>query len=116
MVGKNILLRLLINLVLAFLLGSFLMAVLILLFHQDKTEYEDGIPGFLAVISVGLFWNLILTISSLTIFLNLKKRIRENKFLSGLTFFFLPVLVSIFIETIGIKLQIKTFETVKRIK
>ncbi len=97
MLSKIILKRLLINLVLAFLLGSLLMVVSTSLFHKDKTGSTEGNSGLIDIILTGVVWNFVLTISSLTVLLNLDKRIRQNKFLSSLTFLFLPVLVSIFV-------------------
>ena len=48
-----------------------------------------------------IFWMLILTISALTVYLNLVDRIKNSVLLCFLSFFFMPFLISILASSFG---------------
>ena len=59
--------------------------------HNQSLESKQG--DFIEAIA-GVFWTLVLTICSLTVYFNLIERIRNKPILCFLSFFFLPVLVT----------------------
>lgn len=79
------------NLLLTFLFGSCLMFISILVFYSKEAGSLEGNSGITIFILAGIFWTLVLTLSSVTVFLNLNDQVRQSKLFSFLTFFFLPL-------------------------
>jgi len=94
MLKKQIAKRLILNLLLTFLFSSFFTFIAISLLYEDKTGSIEGNSGLIIIVLAGTLWNLILTLSSLTVLFNLDEKVRHNKLLCILTFFFLPILVT----------------------
>lgn len=82
------------NLLLTFLLGNFLTFINILIFYSKEAGSLEGNSGITIFMLAGIFWTLVLTFSSVTVFLNLNDQVRQNKLFTFLTFFFLPSTVA----------------------
>ena len=83
------------NLLKTFLISSFLVFAFYLAQQTSQTETFEGKQGDFIEALAGIFWILCLTISALTIYLNLIKPIRENKIFCLLSFLALPVMVTL---------------------
>ena len=59
--------------------------------HSQSLESKQG--GFIEALA-GIFWTLVLTICTLTVYFNLIEKVRNRPIFSFLSFFFLPILVS----------------------
>ena len=68
----------------------------------NKSSLEGRQADFIQAIA-GIFWILVLTISSLPIYFNLKSIVRQKRILSFISFFFLPILVTIIFWLTGDK-------------
>jgi len=73
-----------------------------ILSSRDKSSLEGRQADFIQAIA-GIFWILVLTISSLPIYFNLKSIVRQKRILSFISFFFLPILVTIIFWLTGDK-------------
>jgi len=73
-----------------------------ILSSRDKSGLEGRQADFIQAIA-GIFWILVLTISSLPIYFNLKSIVRQKRILSFISFFFLPILVTIIFWLTGDK-------------
>jgi cobalamin synthase len=62
-------------------------------FEQKQGDFIESMAG--------IFWILVLTISALTVYLNLINRIRAIPIFSFLSFFFMPLFVSILVWSFG---------------
>jgi hypothetical protein len=82
------------GLLFTFLISSVLTFFAIQIYHSKDAGSLEGNQGIFIMILASIFWNLILTISSLTIFLNLYDSIRHKLWISILTYFLLPILVT----------------------
>jgi cytochrome bd-type quinol oxidase subunit 2 len=71
-----------------------------IIYSRQYQSFESKQGNFIETIG-GVFWTLVLTICSLTIFLNLNEKVRNRPILCILSFFFLPTLVTFIIWTIG---------------
>jgi len=91
---KQIAKRLRKNLLLTFLVGSCLTFISILVFYSKEIGSLEGNSGITIFILAGIFWTLVLTLSSITVFFNLNDQVRHSKLLCFLTFFFLPLAVA----------------------
>ncbi len=60
---------------------------------RDANSLEGRQATFLQAVA-GVVWIVILTISALTVYLNLIKKVRQHQVVSFLTFFFAPVLLT----------------------
>jgi len=66
--------------------------------HSQSLESKQG--NFIEAIA-GVFWTLVLTICTLTIYFNLFSRVRNRPILCFLSFFFLPILVTFIFWSTG---------------
>ena len=90
------------------LLKTFLISSLLTFFayqiinarHSQSLESKQG--DFIDAIA-GVFWTLVLTICTLTIYFNLIDRVRDRPMLCFLSFFFLPLLVTFIFWSTGDK-------------
>jgi len=81
-------------LLLTFLVSSFLTFLAIQIYYSKEAGSLEGNQGIFIMVLAGIFWTLILTLSSLTVFFNINDKVRHNKFYSALTFFFSPFLLT----------------------
>lgn len=66
--------------------------------YNYTLEQKQG--NFIEAIA-GVFWTLVLTLSTITVYLNLIKPIRRTPILCFLSFFLLPLLITIFFWYLG---------------
>jgi hypothetical protein len=83
------------NLFLTFIISSFLSFLAIEIMYSKETSSLEGNAGVAILIISSVFWLLMLTISSLTIFLNLSNNVRKNGLYISLSFFVLPLLLTL---------------------
>lgn len=81
------------NLFLTFLISSVLTFLGLNTFDADTRGSLEGNQVVFITIVVSICWMLILTLGSLTVYLNLYATIRSNHVYCMLTFFLLPVLL-----------------------
>lgn len=73
-----------------------------ILSSRDTSSLEGKQADFIEAIA-GIFWILVLTVSSATVYLNLRDRVRRKIILSFISFFLLPILLTILFRTLGHK-------------
>lgn len=83
------------NLFLTFIISSVLTFLAIRIYYSKEAGSLEGNQGIFIMILASLFWILILSILSLTVFLNLHDKVRKNLLLSILTFYLLPLIATI---------------------
>jgi hypothetical protein len=83
------------NLLLTFCISAVLTFFAIQIFYAKEAGSLEGNSGIFILTLASIFWVLVLTISSLTVFLNHYEKIRDNKINSILSFFLLPILLPI---------------------
>lgn len=82
------------NLLNTFLISGLFTIIGCQILQSNNTRSLEGNQGdFLETIGA-VFWTLLLTISALTIYLNLIKEVRKTTVLSFLAFFFLPIVLT----------------------
>ena len=94
MIKKVIAKRLGINLLLTFVFSSFLTFLSIQIYYSKEAGSLEGNQGITIMTLAGIFWTFVLTLCSLTVFFNLNDKVRQNKFISSLTFFLVPILIA----------------------
>ena len=82
-------------------MSSFLTFLAIQIFYSKESGSLEGNQGIFIMILAVLIWTLILTLSSLTVFLNLYDKVRHSKLYCTLTFFFIPLLVTTVVYVTG---------------
>jgi hypothetical protein len=60
--------------------------------YHPNTSGTEGRAAIFIMITGSVFWNLLLSMTALTTFLNLKASIRQRAYLRASSFFVLPVL------------------------
>ena len=81
------------NLIFTFLISTLLTRLLLeIIYHPSTSGAEGGTVTFIMTVG-SFFWNLLLTITALTTFLNLKTHIRQNFAYRACSFFLLPALL-----------------------
>lgn len=82
------------NLLNTFLISGLFTIISCQIIQSNNTKSLEGNQGdFLETIGA-VFWTLFLTISALTIYLNLIKEVRKTTVLNFLAFFFLPLVLT----------------------
>lgn len=80
---------------LTFIISSVISSLAIRLYYSKEAGSLEGNQGIFIMILASFFWILILSISSLSIFLNLNDKVRNNLLLSILTFYLLPIIATV---------------------
>ena len=94
---KLIIRQLLKNLLLTFVVSFVLTTISILLFYNKQMGSLEGNSGVTLFIIGGFVLSLTMTILSTTVFLNIYERFRSDKLRCFLTFFLLPILLTLII-------------------
>lgn len=79
------------NLFLTFLISSVLTFLGVNVFYADTKGSLEGNQVVFIIVIASICWTLILTLCSLTVYLNLYASIRGSRIYSMLTFFLLPL-------------------------
>ena len=87
------------NWLLTFCMSCGLMILTVLIIFSENTGSIEGNSGIIILMIACIVWCFILSVSSLTIFLNLYTSVSSKLWLSILSFFLLPGLVSVAIYT-----------------
>jgi hypothetical protein len=74
--------------------SSILTFLAIQIYYSKDAGSLEGNQGIFIMILAGIFWTLVLTLCSLTVFFNINDKVRHNRLYSILTFFFAPFLLS----------------------
>jgi len=89
------------NLFLTFLISSVLTFLGVNTFYADIRGSLEGNQAVFIMAIMGICWTFILTLCSLTVYLNLYANIRSNGVYRMLTFFLLPVLSMLVMFILG---------------
>jgi hypothetical protein len=96
-IKKLIIRQLLKNLLLTFVISFVLTTISILLFYNKQMGSLEGNSGVTLFIIGGFLLSLTMTILSTTVFLNIYDAFRNDKLRCFLTFFLLPILLTLII-------------------
>ena len=91
---KTIAQRLTKNLLFTLLISSGLTFLTVQIIYSKDAGSLEGNSGIAILTIAGVFWSLVLTVSSLTVFFNVNENVRHSLLLSILTFYLLPALVT----------------------
>jgi len=94
---KLIIRRLLKSLLLTFVISFVLTTISILIFYNKQMGSLEGNSGITLFVIGGFLLSLTMTILSTTVFLNIYDTIRNDKLCCFLTFFLLPILLTLII-------------------
>ena len=84
-----------------FLLSSLFTFIAYQIINSSHNQNFESKQGDFIEAMAGIFWILVLTICSLTIYLNLIDRVKNSPILCFLSFFFLPTIVTFIFRLSG---------------